>query len=71
MEWIAGWIAYLLTSWVFWIFYMIPSYLMAYYGLKTLKPLIPKNQEERDRDEKYHAFRRHDLDKISYVSVYL
>ena len=65
------WFYWLLTNPYFWIFYMAPSYALVYLGLKSLNPLIQKNDEDRKRDEKYHAFKRHDLDKISHLHCYL
>ena len=50
---------------------MVLSFALVHFGLSALKPLVPKNDEDRKRDEKYHAFRRHDLDKINYTMIYL
>ena len=68
---ILAWFYYLLTSPTFWILYLIPSYGLVHYGLTCLKPLVPTCDEHRKRDEKYHAFRRHDLDKINHFVIYL
>jgi len=35
-------------------------------ALDALKPLRPKNEEDKKRDKKFHAFVRHDLDKVDY-----
>jgi hypothetical protein len=68
---ILAWLQYLFTSPTFWIIYLIPSFGLVHFGLKSLKPLIPRTDGDRERDEKYHAFRRHDLDKINNLMIYL
>ena len=40
-------------------------------GLKAVKPLYPKNDADRARDEKYRSFRRNDLHRIHRPILYL
>ena len=68
---IFGWFYWLLTNPYFWLFYLTPSYALVYWGLKSLKPLTPMNDADKERDEKYHAFKRNDLDKIDPFTIYL
>ena len=71
MSSILNWLYWLLTSPYFWIFYLTPSYALVFYGLRSLKPLVPKNDQDRERDAKYHAFRRNDMDRINHLNCYL
>lgn len=58
------------NKWVI-LVYLAICYTMTYLGLRTLKPLVQKNDADKKRDEKYHAFRRNDMDRISPVLCYI
>ena len=45
--------------------------IMLEYGLNAIKPLYPKNDKDRERDEYYRAFKRNDLNRISRPILYL
>mgnify|MGYP000070373190 FL=1 len=45
--------------------------LMIEWALAKLRPLRPKNKKDRERDEKFPAFKRNDLDKINRIPLYL
>ena len=42
-------------------FNIIASIMLIEISLKKLKPLYPKNESDRERDQKYAAFKREDL----------
>ena len=61
----------IITNRIFIFVYLTICYSMINLGLKTLKPLVQKNQADIDRDEKYIAFKRNDMHKISHFLCYL
>lgn len=41
------------------------------WGLKLFQPLYPKNNEDRERDNKYSPFKRNDLNTINRPMLYI
>jgi hypothetical protein len=46
-------------------------FIMLEYGLNSIKPLYPKNAGDKERDEKYKAFKRNDLNRIHRPILYI
>jgi len=61
---IVQWANFILTSKIFWANNIIGA-LMIEYALRGIEPMLPKNEEDEKRDEKYKAFRREDLDQLT------
>lgn len=71
LNWFISMMTDMLTSKYFYLFYILPSFILMRYGLNCLEPLWPQTKEDLERDEKYKAFRRQDRFKISYLVCYL
>ena len=52
-------------------FYILPVCYFIHSSIKSLNKLRPKNKEELERDQKYIAFRRNDLDRITSIGSIL
>ena len=55
---------YFLVNWVICI-------IMLETGLKAIKPLYKKKEGDKERDEKYHSFKRNDLHRIWRPILYI
>lgn len=53
------------------IIYLTASFVLTYIGLNALKPLRQKTKEDVERDKKYHAFCRWDIDRINVMQCYM
>ena len=62
-------VAVLTSKW--WLLNCLIGVIMLEMGLSGVKPLYPKNKADKERDEKYAAFRRNDLNSISRWKMYL
>ena len=60
-----------MNLWTLFLINCIISVLLLEFGLQGMKPLYPTTQAHRDRDAKYKAFVRHDLDRINRPFLYL
>jgi len=49
----------------------VANILLIEWSLSKLKPLRPKSQKDRERDQKYLPFRRNDLDRLNRLVLYL
>ena len=53
------------------IIYLLLSLALTEYGLKFLGPIVPKTKEDEERDQKFHPFRRNDIQKLNKWKVRL
>ena len=62
-------LSWITNKWVI-IFYILPAVYIIWESVRSLNKLKPTNKAELERDQKYIAFKRNDLDRVtSTVSI--
>lgn len=62
-------ISILTNKWV--ILNNVLSFILLEWSFSKMKPLFPKNEKDKERDEKYPPFKRNDLNKLNRPILYL